>query len=68
MLNAADEVAVAAFLAGRIGFMDIPRVVSAALEAVPAEPAADLDAVLGADARAREAARAAIEGVPAFSA
>ena len=57
VLNAADEVAVAAFLAGRIGFMDIPRVVSSALEAVPAEPAADLDAVLGADARAREAAQ-----------
>ena len=68
VLNAADEVAVAAFLAGRIGFMDIPRVVSTALEAVPAEPAADLDAVLGADARAREAAQAAIEGVPAWSA
>ena len=68
VLNAADEVAVAAFLAGRIGFMDIPRVVSSALEAVPAGPAADLDAVLGADARAREAAQAAIEGVPAFSA
>ena len=68
VLNAADEVAVAAFLAGRIGFMDIPRVVSSALEAVPAEPAADLDAVLAADARAREAAQAAIEGVPAWSA
>ena len=68
VLNAADEVAVAAFLAGRIGFMDIPRVVSSALEAVPAEPAADLDAVLAADARAREAAHAAIEGVPAWSA
>ncbi|HSJ73664.1 MAG TPA: hypothetical protein VK904_05050, partial [Miltoncostaeaceae bacterium] len=68
VLNGADEVAVAAFLAGRIGFMDIPRVVRAALEAVPAEPATDLDVVLGADARAREAAQAAIEGVPAWSA
>jgi 1-deoxy-D-xylulose-5-phosphate reductoisomerase len=68
VLNAADEVAVAAFLDERIGFMDIARVVRAALEAVPAEPADDLGAVLGADARAREAARAAIEGVPAWSA
>jgi 1-deoxy-D-xylulose-5-phosphate reductoisomerase len=68
VLNAADEVAVAAFLAGHIGFMGIPRVVSAALEAVPAEPADALEAVLGADARAREAARAVIEGVPAWSA
>jgi 1-deoxy-D-xylulose-5-phosphate reductoisomerase len=68
VLNAADEVAVRTFCGGRIGFMDIPRVVGAALEAVPAEPADDLAAVLGADARAREAARAAIEGVPAWSA
>jgi 1-deoxy-D-xylulose-5-phosphate reductoisomerase len=68
VLNAADEVAVRAFCAGRIGFMDIPRVVRAALEAVPAEPQQHLDAVLGADARAREAADAAIEGVPAWSA
>src|SRR5262245_23132380 len=68
VLNGADEVAVAAFLEGRIGFMDIPRVVGAALEAVPPEPADDLAVVLGADARAREAAQAAIEGVPAWSA
>ncbi|MDO8950922.1 MAG: 1-deoxy-D-xylulose-5-phosphate reductoisomerase [Actinomycetota bacterium] len=32
-MNAANEVAVAAFLAGRAGFMDIPRVVSAVMEA-----------------------------------
>ncbi len=68
VLNAADEVAVEAFCAGRIGFTGIPRVVRAALEAVPAEPADSLDAVLGADARAREAARAVVEEVPAFSA
>jgi 1-deoxy-D-xylulose-5-phosphate reductoisomerase len=68
VLNAANEVAVAAFLDERVGFMDIARVVRAALEGVPAEPADDLAAVLGADARAREAAQAAIEGVPAWSA
>lgn len=34
VLNAADEVAVAAFLSGRIGFMDIPASVEAALEAM----------------------------------
>jgi 1-deoxy-D-xylulose-5-phosphate reductoisomerase len=68
VLNGADEVAVAAFLAGRIGFMDIARVVTAALEAVPAAPADTLEGVLDADGRAREAARAAIEGVPAWSA
>lgn len=68
VLNAADEVAVAAFLEGRMGFMDIPRVVSAALDAVPRGPADALEAVQDADARAREAARAAVQGVPAFSA
>ncbi len=65
VLNAANEVAVAAFLAERVGFMDIPRVVAAALAAVPSEPADTLDAVLDADARARAAASDAVAGVPA---
>ncbi len=68
VLNAANEVAVAAFLDGRCGFMDIARVVRAALEAVPAGRADELEAVLAADARARAAAADAIEGVPAWSA
>jgi 1-deoxy-D-xylulose-5-phosphate reductoisomerase len=68
VLNAANEVAVAMFLDGRAGFMDVARIVAAALEAVPAVPADSLEAVLGADARAREAAGTAIEGVPAWSA
>ena len=62
VLNAANEVAVAAFLDGRCGFMDIARVVRAALEAVPAGRADELEAVLAADARARAAAADAIEG------
>jgi 1-deoxy-D-xylulose-5-phosphate reductoisomerase len=61
VLNAANEVAVAGFLAERIGFLDIARVVEAALEAVPPRPADTLDAVLDADARARAAAEAAID-------
>jgi 1-deoxy-D-xylulose-5-phosphate reductoisomerase len=65
VLNAANEVAVAAFLDDRIGFMDIPRVVSAALERVPAAPADSLDAVMAADHRARDAAALTIERVPA---
>ena len=56
ILNAANEVAVAAFLAGRIGFMDIPRGVAHALDTVPAGPADSLEAVLAADAAARTAA------------
>jgi 1-deoxy-D-xylulose-5-phosphate reductoisomerase len=56
VLNAANEVAVAAFLDGRIGFMDIAASVDRALQAVPTAPADSLDAVLDADARARAAA------------
>jgi 1-deoxy-D-xylulose-5-phosphate reductoisomerase len=61
VLNAANEVAVGEFLAGRIGFLDIARVVEEALSAVPAVPADDLGAVLDADRRARDAALAARE-------
>ena len=65
VLNAANEVAVGAFLDGRIGFMDIPRLVAGALDSVPATPADALDLVLDADARARAAVTAALAGVPA---
>jgi 1-deoxy-D-xylulose-5-phosphate reductoisomerase len=68
VLNAANEVAVAAFLEERIGFMDIPRVVRDALERVPAGDGATLESVLDADARARETARRSIEGAFASSA
>ena len=56
VLNAANEVAVAAFLDGAIRFPDIAAVVEQALERVPAEPAASLEQVREADARARRAA------------
>jgi len=58
ILNAANEVAVGAFLGRRIGFLDIPRVVEETLAAEGKEyaVAADLDSVLEADARARELA------------
>jgi 1-deoxy-D-xylulose-5-phosphate reductoisomerase len=52
--NAANEVAVAAFLAGRIGFLDIAALVEQALERVEGAPARDLDELREADARARE--------------
>jgi 1-deoxy-D-xylulose-5-phosphate reductoisomerase len=55
ILNAANEEAVGAFLAGRIGFMDIPRGVAQALECVPSGPADSLEAVMAADAAARDA-------------
>lgn len=58
--NAANEVAVAAFLAGRLPFVGIPRVTEAALAAAAGDPAHDLDAVLAADARARTVAEGEI--------
>jgi 1-deoxy-D-xylulose-5-phosphate reductoisomerase len=61
VLNAANEVAVSSFLQGRIGFLSIPALVEDCLAALPAAPAASLDALLAADAeaRARAAARVA---------
>jgi 1-deoxy-D-xylulose-5-phosphate reductoisomerase len=67
VLNAANEVAVAAFLDGRIRFPAIADVVSDALEQLPAEPVASssgadgLDHVLAIDARARTLAERAAE-------
>jgi 1-deoxy-D-xylulose-5-phosphate reductoisomerase len=61
VLNAANEVAVQAFLDGRIGFLDIAAVVEEALDRVPGVPADSLAAVLDADRRAREAAAGALE-------
>lgn len=58
ILNAANEVAVAAFLAGRIGFMDIPALVEAVLEAVPNAPLGSIEDVIQTDAEARRAAEA----------
>ena len=59
-LNAANEEAVSAFLQGRIAFLDIPDTVAAVLDAMPPQPADSIEALLAADARARELARARI--------
>jgi 1-deoxy-D-xylulose-5-phosphate reductoisomerase len=52
--NAANEIAVAAFLEGRIGFLDIASLVEDVLGNVDGSPARDLDELREADARARE--------------
>jgi len=58
VLNAANEVAVEAFLHRRIGFSAIPEVVGRVLDRLGGTPAPDdLDAVLALDARARTLAR-----------
>jgi 1-deoxy-D-xylulose-5-phosphate reductoisomerase len=61
ILNAANEVAVEAFLARRIGFLDIVAVVADVIEALGAPGAASLDAVLALDATARELAEVACQ-------
>jgi 1-deoxy-D-xylulose-5-phosphate reductoisomerase len=59
-LNASDEVAVAAFLEGRISFTDIPRTIEEVLAATPASHPATIAEVLEVDAQSRERARARI--------
>lgn len=59
-LNAANEVAVAAFLEGAIKLTDIPRVIRRVLDAHEAQPVTDLSVVLSTDAAARRAAEAVI--------
>jgi 1-deoxy-D-xylulose-5-phosphate reductoisomerase len=59
--NAANEVAVAAFLDGTLRFIDIPRVIERTLDASGAGPIGSLDAVHAADREARARALAAIE-------
>src|SRR5690242_21747477 len=56
-LNAADEVAVAAFLQGRIAFNDIPEVIREVLSATEAGKLESIEQVLEADSLARELAR-----------
>lgn len=56
ILNAANEVAVAAFLEQNLSFMDIPRMIEAVLASADILPVSTLDSVIAADAAAREAA------------
>jgi 1-deoxy-D-xylulose-5-phosphate reductoisomerase len=61
ILNAANEVAVAAFLAGQCAFTDIDMTVEATLEATTPGPASSLEHVEAADAEARRVARGLLE-------
>lgn len=60
LLNAANEVAVQAFLDCEIGFRDIDRVIRRVMDAVAHGPAPSIEAVLAQDARARDAAQGEI--------
>jgi 1-deoxy-D-xylulose-5-phosphate reductoisomerase len=57
VLNAADEVAVEAFLDRRIPFSDIPKIIAAVLEAHQVQPADNVETILEADAWARQQTR-----------
>jgi 1-deoxy-D-xylulose-5-phosphate reductoisomerase len=59
-LNAADEIAVAAFLAGAIPFLGIPRTIERVLELTPAGRPESIPEVLTADLTARNCAREVI--------
>jgi 1-deoxy-D-xylulose-5-phosphate reductoisomerase len=61
VFNAANEVAVAAFLAGRLPFLGIPELVGDALARIDAVSVRDLDDLLAADGEAR---RLAERGLP----
>jgi len=65
LLNAANEVAVDAFLAARLPFTRIARVIADTLDAVPAGEAADLGSVMAADDAARRSAAACVLAVAA---
>ncbi|MDP3874736.1 MAG: 1-deoxy-D-xylulose-5-phosphate reductoisomerase [Methyloversatilis sp.] len=60
VLNAANEVAVAAFLERRLGFRAIADVIAETLDTLPDMPATTLDDVFAADAAARQTAQRAI--------
>ena len=56
VLNAANEVAVHAFLGERLGFMGIPAVIEGTLERLPARTVHSFDSLYDADAEARRIA------------
>ncbi len=60
-LNAADEVAVAAFLEGQIGFDEIPSIIEDVLSATKTGKMESINQVLATDLEARRAARVRVE-------
>ena len=63
LLNAANEVAVQAFLEHRIGFRDIDRVIARVMHENDHGAASSIEAVMAQDARARSAADTIISGI-----
>jgi 1-deoxy-D-xylulose-5-phosphate reductoisomerase len=61
ILNAANEIAVAAFIAGQASFLDIDRIVASTLDQVAAGPVGSLEEVVAIDGRARDVARSQLK-------
>jgi 1-deoxy-D-xylulose-5-phosphate reductoisomerase len=60
-LNAANEIAVAAFLEEKIAFLDIPRIIEYVLETMNHTPLSDLEHVVQVDQEARRLASEFVE-------
>ncbi len=65
VLNAANEIAVHAFLGGELPFLGIPDVIEQTLAALPPTPVRHFSDLYAADAEARERARELCQGAPA---
>jgi 1-deoxy-D-xylulose-5-phosphate reductoisomerase len=65
VLNAANEIAVHAFLEGEIAFLDIARLIERTLEELPSRPVRHFSDLYTADSEAREITRRLAEGVSA---
>jgi 1-deoxy-D-xylulose-5-phosphate reductoisomerase len=63
ILNAANEIAVEAFLAGRLGFTHIPKVIERTMDLLRNTEVSDIDSVLNIDNEAREIATAQLDSV-----
>jgi 1-deoxy-D-xylulose-5-phosphate reductoisomerase len=61
VLNAANEIAVASFLAGRLPYRRIADVIAATLDKIAQAPVVDLHSVMMADALARDTAATVAE-------
>jgi 1-deoxy-D-xylulose-5-phosphate reductoisomerase len=63
-LNAANEVAVHAFLSGRLAFLDIANVIEETLAEVPTKALHSFDSLMAADVEAREIASEIVQRLP----
>ena len=61
VMNAANEVAVGAFLKRRIGFLDIVRIVEKVVEMLPLDPVSTIQDVMAVDGEARKTAESVLQ-------